>query len=220
MTDNCYKFSAQEYQYAETLFREPVSFVLSVADLSQLPLSEISEVAFAGRSNVGKSSLINMISARKGLAMTSSKPGKTLLINYFDINNSWYLVDLPGYGFASVDKDTRARLKRMIEEYTVGRMQLTNLFVLLDCRLEPQKNDLDFINFLGGHEVPFSLVFTKTDKISKSKLAANIAHYKEVLSGQWEWLPPIFATSSETKEGRDELLSYIEQINNSIENQE
>ena len=126
-------------------------FVKSCPGLASCPCSEKPEYAFIGRSNVGKSSLINMISARKGLAMTSSKPGKTLLINYFDINNSWYLVDLPGYGFASVDKDTRARLKRMIEEYTVGRMQLTNLFVLLDCRLEPQKNDLDFINFLGEY---------------------------------------------------------------------
>lgn len=191
-------------------------FAKSCHNLASCPDSRMPEYAFIGRSNVGKSSLINMLSLRKSLAMTSAKPGKTLLINYFLINGNWFLVDLPGYGFASVSKTEREKLKKMIEEYILGRSQLTNLFLLLDSRLEPQKNDLNFITFLGENGIPFSIVFTKVDKLSKSKLAENISAYKSILSESWENLPPIFATSATTKEGRDELLAYIDSINTSI----
>ena len=172
--------------------------------------------AFIGRSNVGKSSLINMLTQRKGLAMTSQKPGKTQLINHFLINNEWHLVDLPGYGFARVGQSNRERLKSIIEDYILEREQLTNLFILLDCRHEPQKIDLEFIEWAGENGVPFALVFTKADKLSKGKLASNIEAYKQTLLESWEELPPIFITSSEAKEGRDELLNYIEDINKTI----
>lgn len=193
-------------------------FVKSCPNLASCPDSKMPEYAFIGRSNVGKSSLINMLSSRKSLAMTSAKPGKTLLVNYFLINGNWFLVDLPGYGFASVSKIEREKLKKLIEEYILGRAQLTNLFLLLDSRLEPQKNDLDFIKFLGENGIPFSIVFTKIDKLSKRNLAENISRYELTLSESWEKLPPIFSTSTITKDGRDEILAYIDSINKSITN--
>lgn len=191
-------------------------FVISNTDVKKCPASTLPEYAFIGRSNVGKSSLINMLSQRKGLAMTSQKPGKTQLINHFLINNEWHLVDLPGYGFARVGQSNRERLKSIIEDYILEREQLTNLFILLDCRHEPQKIDLEFIEWSGENGVPFALVFTKADKLSKGKLASNIEAYKQTLLESWEELPPIFITSSEAKEGRDELLNYIEDINKTI----
>ncbi len=191
-------------------------FVISNTDVKKCPASTLPEYAFIGRSNVGKSSLINMLSQRKGLAMTSQKPGKTQLINHFLINNEWHLVDLPGYGFARVGQSNRERLKSIIEDYILEREQLTNLFILLDCRHEPQKIDLEFIEWAGENGVPFALVFTKADKLSKGKLASNIEAYKQTLLESWEELPPIFITSSEAKEGRDELLNYIEDINKTI----
>ncbi len=193
-----------------------VEFVISNTDVKKCPASTLPEYAFIGRSNVGKSSLINMLTQRKGLAMTSQKPGKTQLINHFLINNEWHLVDLPGYGFARVGQSNRERLKSIIEDYILEREQLTNLFILLDCRHEPQKIDLEFIEWAGENGVPFALVFTKADKLSKGKLASNIEAYKQTLLESWEELPPIFITSSEAKEGRDELLNYIEDINKTI----
>lgn len=191
-------------------------FVISNTDVKKCPASTLPEYSFIGRSNVGKSSLINMLTQRKGLAMTSQKPGKTQLINHFLINNEWHLVDLPGYGFARVGQSNRERLKSIIEDYILEREQLTNLFILLDCRHEPQKIDLEFIEWAGENGVPFALVFTKADKLSKGKLASNIEAYKQTLLESWEELPPIFITSSEAKEGRDELLNYIEDINKTI----
>ena len=191
-------------------------FVISNTDVKKCPASTLPEYAFIGRSNVGTSSLINMLTQRKGLAMTSQKPGKTQLINHFLINNEWHLVDLPGYGFARVGQSNRERLKSIIEDYILEREQLTNLFILLDCRHEPQKIDLEFIEWAGENGVPFALVFTKADKLSKGKLASNIEAYKQTLLESWEELPPIFITSSEAKEGRDELLNYIEDINKTI----
>ena len=191
-------------------------FVISNTDVKKCPASTLPEYAFIGRSNVGKSSLINMLTQRKGLAMTSQKPGKTQLINHFLINNEWHLVDLPGYGFARVGQSNRERLKSIIEDYILEREQLTNLFILLDCRHEPQKIDLEFIEWAGENGVPFALVFTKADKLSKGKLASNIEAYKQTLLESWEELPPIFITSSEAKEGRDQLLNYIEDINKTI----
>ena len=191
-------------------------FVISNSRVEKCPTTGLPEYAFIGRSNVGKSSLINMLTARKGLAMTSQKPGKTQLINHFIINDSWYLVDLPGYGYARLGKDSRDSLRRMIEDYVLERKELVLLFVLIDCRHEPQKIDLEFIQWLGEEGVPFSLVFTKADKLSKGRLASNIEAYKAKLHEEWEELPPIFVTSSEEHVGRDELLGYIEEINTTL----
>ena len=191
-------------------------FVISNSRVEKCPTTGLPEYAFIGRSNVGKSSLINMLTARKGLAMTSQKPGKTQLINHFIINDSWYLVDLPGYGYARLGKDSRDSLRRMIEDYVLERKELVLLFVLIDCRHEPQKIDLEFIQWLGEEGVPFSLVFTKADKLSKGRLASNIKAYKTKLHEEWEELPPIFVTSSEERVGRDELLGYIEEINTTL----
>ena len=191
-------------------------FVISNSRVEKCPTTGLPEYAFIGRSNVGKSSLINMLTARKGLAMTSQKPGKTQLINHFIINDSWYLVDLPGYGYARLGKDSRDSLRRMIEDYVLERKELVLLFVLIDCRHEPQKIDLEFIQWLGEEGVPFSLVFTKADKLSKGRLASNIEAYTAKLHEEWEELPPIFITSSEERMGRDELLGYIEEINSTL----
>ena len=191
-------------------------FVISNSRVEKCPTTGLPEYAFIGRSNVGKSSLINMLTARKGLAMTSQKPGKTQLINHFIINDAWYLVDLPGYGYARLGKDSRDSLIRMIEDYVLERKELVLLFVLLDCRHEPQKIDLEFIQWLGEEGVPFALVFTKADKLSKGRLAANVEAYKAKLREEWEELPPIFVTSSEERMGRDELLGYIEEINTTL----
>ena len=191
-------------------------FVISNSRVEKCPTTGLPEYAFIGRSNVGKSSLINMLTSRKGLAMTSQKPGKTQLINHFIINDAWYLVDLPGYGYARLGKDSRDSLRRMIEDYVLERKELVLLFVLLDCRHEPQKIDLEFIQWLGEEGVPFALVFTKADKLSKGRLAANVEAYKAKLHEEWEELPPIFVTSSEERMGRDELLDYIEEINTTL----
>lgn len=191
-------------------------FVISNSRVEKCPTTGLPEYAFIGRSNVGKSSLINMLTARKGLAMTSQKPGKTQLINHFIINDAWYLVDLPGYGYARLGKDSRDSLRRMIEDYVLERKELVLLFVLLDCRHEPQKIDLEFIQWLGEEGVPFALVFTKADKLNKGRLAANVEAYKAKLHEEWEELPPIFVTSSEERMGRDELLGYIEEINTTL----
>lgn len=191
-------------------------FIISNSRVEKCPTTGLPEYAFIGRSNVGKSSLINMLTARKGLAMTSQKPGKTQLINHFIINDAWYLVDLPGYGYARLGKDSRDSLRRMIEDYVLERKELVLLFVLLDCRHEPQKIDLEFIQWLGEEGVPFALVFTKADKLSKGRLAANVEAYKAKLREEWEELPPIFVTSSEERMGRDELLGYIEEINTTL----
>lgn len=191
-------------------------FIVSNIDYRQCPQDDKPEYAFIGRSNVGKSSLINMLTNRKGLAMTSSTPGKTLLINHFLINNDWYLVDLPGYGYARRGKKEREQLKKMIEEYILWRPQLTLLFVLVDSRHEPQKIDLQFIDWLGENGIPFAIVFTKSDKLSAAKLQNQIEQYKQTLYEGWEELPPIFVTSSEKGTGREELLDYIERINRSL----
>lgn len=192
------------------------TFVISNTDVTKCPETSIPEYAFIGRSNVGKSSLINMLTQHKGLAMTSQKPGKTQLINHFLINEAWHLVDLPGYGYARVSHENRERLKGIIEDYILERPQLTSLFILLDCRHEPQKIDLEFIDWAGEHGVPFALVFTKADKLSKGKLSSNLEAYKTKLLESWEELPPVFVTSSETRSGREELLAYIEHINASL----
>ncbi len=190
-------------------------FVISNTDVRKCPEGDMPEFAFIGRSNVGKSSLINMLTKHKGLAKTSSTPGKTLLINHFLINKSWYLVDLPGYGYAQRSKTQREQLKKMIDNYVLNREQMYNLFLLIDSRHEPQEIDLEFMRFLGANGVPFSIVFTKADKLSKLRLKTNTETYKKKLLEEWEELPPIFITSSSAAEGRTELLDYIEQIMNS-----
>ena len=187
-------------------------FVISNTDFRKCPESELPEFAFIGRSNVGKSSLINMLMSKKDLAKTSSKPGKTLLINHFLINQNFHIVDLPGYGYAKVSKTEREKLRKIIESYILLRPQLTNLFVLIDSRLEPQQIDLEFMEWLGENSVPFSIVFTKSDKQSTKKLTDNIEKYQEKLLETWENLPPIFITSSEKKVGKEEVLGYIENI--------
>lgn len=191
-------------------------FVISNTDVKKCPTGNFPEYAFIGRSNVGKSSLINMLTGKKGLAMTSQKPGKTLLINHFMINNNWFLVDLPGYGFAQRGKEGRENIQRIIEDYILEREQLTNLFVLLDCRHEAQKIDLEFMEWLGENGVPFSIIFTKTDKISKGRLKENLKAYQDKLLESWEELPPILLSSSEKKDGREEILGFIDEINKSL----
>ena len=192
-------------------------FEISNSRADQCPKSNIPEYAFIGRSNVGKSSLINMLTQRKGLAMTSSTPGKTMLINHFRINDEWYLVDLPGYGYAKRSKKDQEKLQNIISFYVLEREQLTNLFVLIDSLLKPQKIDLEFIEWLGENGVPFSIIFTKADKNKKGELRKNVDTFLATLREQWEELPPHFITSSESRLGREELLNYIENINKSIE---
>lgn len=191
-------------------------FIISNSDYRKCPQDNRPEYAFIGRSNVGKSSLINMLTNRKGLAMTSSTPGKTMLINHFLINDEWYLVDLPGYGYARRGKENRERLQQIIEDYILQRESLTSLFVLVDSRHEPQKIDLAFMEWLGENGVPFSIVFTKIDKLGPVRLKQNVEEYKQKLLGRWEELPPVFVTSSEKRSGREELLDYIGQINASL----
>ena len=191
-------------------------FTLSAPTVSMCPKDHKPEYAFIGRSNVGKSSLINMLTNNKKLAKTSATPGKTLLINHFIINNEWYLVDLPGYGYARRSKKEVQKLEQMISGYILQREQLMNVFLLVDVRLEPQKIDLDFIEWLGTSNIPFAIVFTKADKLSASKVSQNVEAYKKVLLETWEELPPIFITSSEKKAGRSEVLDYIEQINRNL----
>lgn len=191
-------------------------FVISNTDVRKCPEGTRPEYAFIGRSNVGKSSLINMLTARKGLAMTSQKPGKTLLINHFLINKEWFLVDLPGYGFAQRGKEGRENIRRIIESYVLQRPQLTCLFVLLDCRHEPQKIDLEFMEWLGENGIPFSIIFTKADKLKGGRLKMNINNYLRELSKEWEELPPYFVSSSENRTGRTEILDYIENISKEV----
>lgn len=196
---------------------QTAKYIASYPSYEKCPTEVLPEYAFIGRSNVGKSSLINMLTQQKGLAKTSSKPGKTQMINYFLINDAWYLVDLPGYGYAKVSKKHRASLKKMIDEYIKNRKQLVNTFVLIDSRIPPQKNDLQFIDFLGKQEVPFSLVFTKIDKNkSDQQTLENINAFKDTLRKQWAQLPPIFPTSSHEAIGRETLLEYIENINRNM----
>ena len=191
-------------------------FIISNTDISKCPQHNRPEYAFIGRSNVGKSSLINMLTGRKGLAMTSATPGKTLLINHFLINKDWYLVDLPGYGYAQRGQAQREQLRRIIESYILNREQLTSLFVLIDSRLEPQKIDLEFIEWLGVNTVPFGIIFTKADKLGRGRLTENVKKFLDTLLEQWEELPPHFITSSLDKSGRDEVLDYISTINKSL----
>ena len=202
------------------------NYIKSSALINQCPEHNCPEYAFIGRSNVGKSSLINMITGNKKLAKTSATPGKTLLINHFSIHSAsshnkdeeWYLVDLPGYGFAKRSKTERTKLEQMISSYILQREGLTNLFLLIDCRHEPQAIDLDFMRWLGQSGIPFSIVFTKADKLSKQALTKSVDAYLKRLQEEWEPLPPHFITSSETRQGRDELLNYIETINQEITN--
>lgn len=191
-------------------------FVISSPVVNKCPAGNKPEYAFIGRSNVGKSSLINMLCNHKGLAKTSSMPGKTLLINHFIINNEWYLVDLPGYGFAKRSKNERQKLENMIRGYILQREQLVNVFVLVDIRHEQQAIDREFIDWMGTSSIPFAIVFTKADKLSAAKAKQNVETWMKALEDAWEELPPYFITSSEKKQGRDEILDYIEQINKSL----
>ena len=191
-------------------------FLMSNTRFEFLPNDNIPEYAFIGRSNVGKSSLINMLVQRKGLAKTSSVPGKTVAINHFIVNDAWYLVDLPGYGYAQHSKKTREQWRVMINNYISRRRNLVCTFVLVDSRIEPQNNDLGFVEWLGENQMPFCIVFTKADKVSKAELERNVEAFKAKLLEEWEELPPIFITSAEKKTGRDDILNYIEQQNNEI----
>lgn len=191
-------------------------FTLSSPMVTMCPKDNKPEFAFIGRSNVGKSSLINMLTNNKKLAKTSATPGKTLLINHFIINREWYLVDLPGYGFAKRSKKEANKLEQMISGYILQREQLVNVFVLIDVRLEAQQIDLEFINWLGESSIPFAIVFTKADKLGITKVRANVEAYKTKLSETWEEMPPMFITSSEKKTGRDEVLDYIDSIIKSL----
>lgn len=188
-------------------------FVISNTNVHKCPATNAHEYAFIGRSNVGKSSLINMLTNHKGLAMTSATPGKTMLINHFLVNDSWYIVDLPGYGYARRGKEGREQLRKIIEDYILERAQMTNLFVLVDSRHEPQKIDLEFMEWLGENEVPFSIVFTKLDKLGPEAGKKKVQEYCNKLLEQWEELPPIFMTSSADRRGRQELLDYIGELN-------
>ena len=192
-------------------------YIISSPDVNDCPNSQMPEYAFIGRSNVGKSSLINMLCHNPKLAKTSQKPGKTLLINHFLINEKWHLVDLPGYGYAQTGQKQRDALRQMIERYCLLREQLVNLFVLIDSRHKPQKIDLEFMEWLGENGIPFSIVFTKADKLSKLRLNENVETYKNTLLESWEELPPIFVTSSEKKIGGEQLTAYIEQINEQLD---
>jgi len=192
-------------------------FIISNSDVKKCPTEPIPEYAFIGRSNVGKSSLINMLTGHKNLAKTSGKPGKTQLINHFKINSNWFLVDLPGYGYAKVSKSAKAGFQKFITEYLEKREQLVSAFVLVDIRHEAQKIDLDFINYLGENGVPFGIIFTKADKITKSNVQKHVGAYKKaLLANDWEEIPPYFVTSSESGQGKEEVLDYIDQINQDI----
>lgn len=189
------------------------TFTVSNSTYKKCPKPDKPEYAFIGRSNVGKSSLINMLVGNKTLAKTGAKPGKTQLINHFEINNSWYLVDLPGYGYARISKTSREKWSKMIEEYLLYRENLMNVFLLIDSRIPPQAIDLDFINFLGLNGIPFTIVFTKIDKGKQREVDANIAVFKKCLMETWEELPDMLRSSSVTQKGKDEILGLIEKIN-------
>lgn len=192
-------------------------FVISNSEVSKCPTERLPEYAFIGRSNVGKSSLINMLTNHKSLAKTSGRPGKTQLINHFKINNNWFLVDLPGYGYARVSKKTKEVFQKFITDYFEKREQMVCAFVLIDIRLEAQAIDLEFITYLGEYEVPFCIIFTKADKISKTKIDSHIAAYrKKMLANNWEEMPPYFVTSSTEGTGKDSVLTYIDEINQEV----
>ena len=191
-------------------------FVISNTDYRKCPAEMRPEYAFIGRSNVGKSSLINMLTRQKDLAKTSGRPGKTQLINHFLINKEWFLVDLPGYGYARISKGQRERWQKMIDNYMLHREQLTQVFVLIDSRIPPQRIDLDFINYLGQNGIPVAVIFTKTDKENQRVVSANVKAFQRALSEVWEELPNMLLTSSQTGRGREQVLAYIEQINNDI----
>jgi len=191
---------------------ENSTFVISNTDIQKCPKPDRPEIAFIGRSNVGKSSLINMLAARKGLAKTSSKPGKTQLINHFNIDDRWYLVDLPGYGYAKVSKKSRSAWEQMISDYILLRENLKVVCVLIDSRLDPQRIDLDFINWLGENEVPMVLIFTKADKQSINKGQQNIAKFKRAMSATWDAFPPIFLSSAETAIGKDKIIEFLQEV--------
>ena len=189
------------------------TFVVSNTQVAKCPTHKLPEYAFIGRSNVGKSSLINMLTNHKGLAKTSSKPGKTQLINHFLINKEWYLVDLPGYGYAKVSKQSKKTFQQFITDYFKKRRELVSAFVLVDIRHEPQKIDLEFMQWLGENAIPFAIVFTKADKLTEKQIQEHVTSYSEILLQQWEEMPPYFITSSENRLGKEDLLSYIETIN-------
>jgi GTP-binding protein len=191
-----------------------IVFLQSEVDWRKTPPPSLPEYAFIGRSNVGKSSLINMLANHKGIAKISSKPGKTQTINHFLVNNAWYLVDLPGYGYAKISKTMRAKWAKMIHDYLVLRENLRLVFVLIDSRLEPQKLDLEFINSLGEKQIPFAIIFTKSDKISATKVSKNVEALKQAMFITWQELPPIFISSAITKKGQTEILNYIDTIRN------
>ncbi len=191
-------------------------FIISNTDVKKCPQDGLAEYAFIGRSNVGKSSLINMLANNKKLAMTSSKPGKTMLINHFLINEEWYIVDLPGYGYAKRANKGREQIQKAIEDYILERANMTTLFVLIDSRLSPQAIDLEFMEWLGEHGIPFSIIFTKADKLKIGKLKANVRDFCNEMLKTWEGLPPYFISSSESKMGREEILNYIDDLNNNI----
>lgn len=192
------------------------AFLQSNTKIDKLPAANKPEYAFIGRSNVGKSSLINMLTNRKQLAKTSSTPGKTITINHFLINNEWYLVDLPGYGFAQRSKKDREAWKKMLDDYIQNRKNLVSMFVLVDSRIEPQKIDLEFINHLGELQMPFTIIFTKVDKIKELELQRNLQAYKEKLAEEWEEIPNILITSSEKEVGKDDVLNYIDGLNEQL----
>lgn len=200
----------------KTMKIQSAEFLISNSRADQCPQTDKPEYAFIGRSNVGKSSLINMLTGRKALAMTSSTPGKTMLINHFVINDEWYLVDLPGYGYAQRGRREVDKLKKLIEHYVLDREQLTCLFVLIDSRLTPQKIDLEFIRFLGEHGVPFGIIFTKADKPKRGELKKNVDRFLATLQEEWEELPPYFITSSGTGLGREAFLDYIDTVNKEV----
>ena len=187
-------------------------FVASFPKPEKCPKMEIPEFAFIGRSNVGKSSLLNFLVNRNKLAKTSAKPGKTQLINFFLINNSFHFVDLPGYGYARFSKQEREKWEKIITEYIVSRKQLFQIFILIDARLEPQTSDINAINFMGKYQIPFSIIFTKTDKVKKLKLKSNIQNFEKILKETWEQLPPRFISSATKRTGKDDILDYIEKL--------
>ncbi|MCR5014148.1 MAG: ribosome biogenesis GTP-binding protein YihA/YsxC [Bacteroidales bacterium] len=193
-------------------------FLSSNTRIDKLPKDNLPEYAFIGRSNVGKSSLINTLVQRKGLAKTSSTPGKTIAINHFVVNDQWYLVDLPGYGYAKRSKKSREEWRVMLANYIARRRNLLYTFVLIDSRIEPQNSDIGFMEWLGENQIPFCIVFTKADKLSAAELNSNVEAYKKRLLEDWEELPPLFVTSSETHQGREEVLDFIDQQNKELEN--
>ena len=216
LTNYCYFCSSESVKQYIAVEIKSAKFVISNTRIDKCPQDGKPEYAFIGRSNVGKSSLINMLTRKPKLAMTSATPGKTMLINHFIINDAWYLVDLPGYGYAQRGKKAKDKLTQIIETYILEREQMTNLFVLIDIRHEPLAIDLEFIEWLGENGVPFSIVFTKADKLGTQRQRENVERYLAKLREQWEELPPHFVTSSEKGIGRAELLGYIDEINSSL----